>query len=131
MLCATSWFQAGIAPQNRCGYCKTYTKDRKETEVHLRIGRRQIAFSPNIEERLEDVKHARARQKAAMNMRTRSRDGAPPQTAGVPNERGYQEDQPRDAASATCCALLRPLPEEGQSSSDSRPSTPDSRPFKR
>jgi hypothetical protein len=99
-------------------------------EVHLRIARRQIAFSPNIEERLEDVKHARARQKTA-NMRTRSRDGAPPQTAGVPNERGYQEDQPRDAASATCCALLRPLPEEHQSSSDSRPSTPNSRSSKR
>ena len=93
--------------------------------MHLRIGKSQTGFSPNIEEMLEDVKHARARQKAAMNMRTRSRDGTPPQTAGVPNERGYQEDQPRDAASATCCALLRPLPEERQSSSDSRRSTPD------
>jgi len=107
--------------------------DRKETEVHLRIGRSQTAFNPTIEEMLEDVKNARARQKA-MNMRTRSRDGTPPRTAGVPNERGYQEDQPRDAASATCCALLRPLPEEPQSSSDSRRSTPDatkSRPSKR
>ena len=64
MLCATSSEQAGIAPQNRRAYCKTYTKDRKETEVHLRIGRSQTAFSPNIEEMLEDVKHARARQKA-------------------------------------------------------------------
>jgi len=64
---------------------------------------------------LEDVMHARVQQKAAMNMRTRSRDGTPPQTAGVPNERGYQEDQPRGAASATCCALLRPLPEKRQS----------------
>jgi hypothetical protein len=102
--------------------------------MHLRIGRRQTTFSPNIEEMLEDVKHARARQKTAMNMRTRSGDGTPPRTGGVPNERGYQEDQPRDAASATCCALLRPLPEELQSSSDSRPSTPNatnSRPSKR
>jgi hypothetical protein len=124
MLCATSSEQAGIAPQNRCAYCKTYTKDRKETAVHVRIGRSQPAFSPNIEEVLEDVKHARARQKA-MNIRTRSRDGTPPRIGGVSNERGYQEDQPRDAASATCCALLRPLPEEPESSSESRRSTPD------
>ena len=83
--------------------------------MHLRIPRRHTAFSPNIGEKLEDVKHARVRQKTATNMRTRSRDGTPPQTAGTLNERGYQEDQPRDAASATCCALLRPLPEERQS----------------
>jgi hypothetical protein len=91
-------------------------------------------FSPNIDEMLEDVKHVRARQKAAMNMQPHSREGTPPRTGGVPNERGYQEDQPRDAASATCCALLRPLPEEPQSSSDSRRSTPNatnSRPSKR
>ena len=36
-----------------------------------------------------------------------------PHSGGVPNERGYQEDQPRDAESAECCALLRPLPHAG------------------
>jgi hypothetical protein len=94
--------------------------DRKETEVHLRKGSSQATISPNIEEMPEHVKHARARQKAEMNLRTGSGDAAPPRTAGVPNTRGYQEDQPLDAASATCCALLRPLPEE-QPSSKPRP----------
>jgi hypothetical protein len=56
-----------------------------------------------------------------MIKRTGSRDAALPPTGGVPNERGYQEDQPRDAASATCCALLRPRPEERQPSSKPRP----------
>ena len=55
-----------------------------------------------------------------MNKRTSWRDATPPQTGGVPNERGYQEDQPRDTASATCCALLRPLPEERQPGSNPR-----------
>jgi hypothetical protein len=33
-----------------------------------------------------------------------------PRADGAPNTRGYQEDQPHDAASAACCALLRPAP---------------------
>ncbi len=57
-----------------------------------------------------------------MKKRTGSRDATPPRTGGVSYERGYQEDQPRDAASATCCALLRPLPEARQPSSKSRSS---------
>ena len=60
----------------------------------LKKGSSQATISSNIEEMLKDV----------------------------PNERGYQEDQPRDAASATCCALLRPLPEERHPSSNPRPS---------
>ena len=58
-----------------------------------------------------------------MNKRMGSGDAAPPRTGGVPNEHGYQEDQPVDAASATCSALLRPLPEERQASSSPRPGT--------
>jgi hypothetical protein len=69
--------------------------DRKETEVQLRKYSSQATISPNMEEMLEDVKHSRA----------------------LPNTRGYQEDQPLDAASATCCALLRPLPKEQTPSS--------------
>jgi hypothetical protein len=40
----------------------------------------------------------------------RSRPRGAPHSGGVPNEVGYHEDQPRDTASAECCALLRPFP---------------------
>jgi len=83
--------------------------DRQETEVQLRKDSDQATINPNMEEMLEDVKHPRALQKEGMNKQT---GAEPPRTAGVPNTRGYQEDQPLDAASATCCALLRPLPQE-------------------
>jgi hypothetical protein len=72
--------------------------DRKETEVQLRKNSNQATISPNMEEMLEDVKQSRA----------------------LPNTRGYQEDQPLDAASATCCALLRPLSQERQPGSGPR-----------
>ena len=85
--------------------------DRKETDVQLTKGSSPATISPNMEEMLEDMKHPRALQNEGMNKQT---GAGPPPTAGVPNTRGYQEDQPRDAASATCCALLRPLPPERQ-----------------
>jgi hypothetical protein len=71
--------------------------DRKETEVQLRKNSNQATISPNMEEMLEDVKRSRA----------------------LPNTRD-QEDQPLDAASATCCALLRPLSQERQPGSGPR-----------
>ena len=77
--------------------------------MQLRKDSDQATINPNMEEMLEDVKHPRALQKEGMNKQT---GAEPPRTAGVPNTRGYQEDQPLDAASATCCALLRPLPKE-------------------
>jgi len=66
--------------------------------VQLRKDSDQATINPNMEEMLEDVKHPRA----------------------LPNTRGYQEDQPLDAASATCCALLRPFPQERQPGSSPR-----------
>jgi len=72
--------------------------DRKETEVHLRKDSDQATISPNLEEMLEDVKRSRA----------------------LPDTRGYQEDQRLDAASATCCALVRPFPQERQPGSTPR-----------
>ena len=51
-----------------------------------------------------------ARQAQQMDAPGPRAPGAP-HSAGVPNERGYQEDQPRDAEGAECCALLRPLPQ--------------------
>jgi hypothetical protein len=91
--------------------------DRKETEVQLRKDSDQATINPNMEEMLEDVKHPRALQKEGMNKQT---GAEPPRTAGVPNTRGYQEDQPLDAASATCCALLRPFSQERQPGSRPR-----------
>jgi hypothetical protein len=88
--------------------------ERKETEVRLRKGTSQPTLSSSIEEMLEDVKHPRGQE--GMNKRT---GAAPPRTAGTPNTRGYQEDQPRDAASAACCASLRPasLPSQSRQAS--------------
>jgi hypothetical protein len=93
--------------------------------VQLKTGRSQATGSSNIEEMFENVKHARARPGPEMSKRTDSRDATPPRTRGVPNEHGYQEDQPRDVASATCCALLRPLPQERQPSPNPRPGARD------
>ena len=77
--------------------------------MQLRKDSDQTTVGPNIEEVFEDMENPRARQEEGMNKPT---SAEPPRTAGVPNARGYQEDQPLDAASATCCALLRPLPKE-------------------
>lgn len=77
--------------------------------MHLSKGGSQATIGTDIEEMIDDVAHPQARPEEGMNEVT---SAEPPRTAGVPNAPGYQEDQPLDAASATCCALLRPLPKE-------------------
>ena len=109
MLCARSLVQDDKGAAEALHLLQKLHADRKETEVQLRKGEAKI--SPNMEEMFRDVEHARPRQEEGMNKPT---SAEPPRTAGVPNTRGYQEDQPLDAASATCCALLRPLPQERQ-----------------
>ena len=74
--------------------------------MHLRKGSSQATTGPDV---IDDVAHPQARAKEGMHGAT---SAEPLRTAGVPNARDYQEDQRLDAASAICCALLRPLPKE-------------------
>jgi hypothetical protein len=96
--------------------------------VQLRKDSDRTTVGPNTEEMFEDVGNPRARQKEGMN---KPASAEPPRTAGVPNARGYQEDQPLDAVSATCCALLRPLPQERPPGSRRPRTRNDSHPPKR
>ena len=77
--------------------------------MHVQKGSNQATIGPDREEMIDDAAHRQARPKEGMNEAT---SAEPPRTAGVPNAQGYQEDQTLDAASATCCALLRPLAKE-------------------
>ena len=74
--------------------------------MQLRKGSSQATIGLDRQEMIDDAAHRQARPREGMN---EAASAEPPQTAGAPNARGYQEDQPLDAASATCCALLRPL----------------------
>jgi hypothetical protein len=69
-------------------------KERERAESYLRPGQRRAAAATRV--------------------------ATPPPTDGVANDRGYQEDQPRDKASAVCCALLRPDPPRPQPTSGPR-----------
>lgn len=63
--------------------------------------------------RTEPTSGRRAERQVELLEAPEPRPRGAPHSGGVPNERGYQEDQPRDAESAECCALLRPLAHTG------------------
>jgi len=121
MLCATFPAQARRGAAEALRLLQKLHIERRETEVQLSKDSSQTTASPNMEKMLEDAENPRARQKK--EELNKPANAEPPRTAGVPNTRGYQEDQPLDAASAICCALLRPLPKERPPGSRLRPRT--------
>jgi hypothetical protein len=73
-----------------------------------------------VKERVQRSYAQSGQRRKAAATRVSPGSTAPPSMGGVPNDRGYPKDEPRDKSSLVCCALLRPDPPHPPATSDLR-----------